>query len=210
LDNRLLSSEEIQLKIHQLKDESLECSERICLLASECQDAGIKIISMLDEQGEQLNRIEGSMDHIEKDVKEAEKSLMELSKCCGLNVCPSKNRKKAGRKPCKTILDDEEDLNHNVVFEQPRYVTHLKKKELLEARSRGCKAQKANDARDCKTEENLTQVGNILGNLKNMALEMGNVLHKQNKQVNWINKKADINTSLIEQANAKAKNCIDY
>uniref|UniRef100_A0A8C8Z166 Synaptosome associated protein 23 n=1 Tax=Prolemur simus TaxID=1328070 RepID=A0A8C8Z166_PROSS len=74
MDN--LSSEEIQLRAHQVTDEV------------NSQDAGIKTITMLDEQGEQLNRIEEGMDQINKDMKEAEKTLTELNKCCGLCVCP--------------------------------------------------------------------------------------------------------------------------
>uniref|UniRef100_A0A2K6G4N5 t-SNARE coiled-coil homology domain-containing protein n=1 Tax=Propithecus coquereli TaxID=379532 RepID=A0A2K6G4N5_PROCO len=85
MDN--LSSEEIQLRAHQATDESLESTRRILGLASESQDAGIKTITMLDEQGEQLNRMDEGMDQIHKDMREAEKTVTELNKCCGL--CPS-------------------------------------------------------------------------------------------------------------------------
>uniref|UniRef100_A0A452GPA2 t-SNARE coiled-coil homology domain-containing protein n=1 Tax=Gopherus agassizii TaxID=38772 RepID=A0A452GPA2_9SAUR len=83
-----LSPEEIQLRAHQVTDESLESTRRILGLAVESQDAGIKTVAMLDEQGEQLTRIEEGMDQINKDMKEAEKTLTELNKCCGLCVCP--------------------------------------------------------------------------------------------------------------------------
>ncbi|XP_073851721.1 synaptosomal-associated protein 23 isoform X4 [Macaca fascicularis] len=86
MDN--LSSEEIQLRAHQITDESLESTRRILGLAIESQDAGIKTITMLDEQGEQLNRIEEGLDQINKDMRETEKTLTELNKCCGLCVCP--------------------------------------------------------------------------------------------------------------------------
>uniref|UniRef100_A0A8C6DA34 Synaptosome associated protein 23 n=1 Tax=Moschus moschiferus TaxID=68415 RepID=A0A8C6DA34_MOSMO len=86
MDN--LSAEEIQLRANQVTDESLESTRRILGLAIESQDAGIKTITMLDEQGEQLKRIEEGMDQINKDMREAEKTLTELNKCCGLCVCP--------------------------------------------------------------------------------------------------------------------------
>lgn len=38
-------------------------------------------------------------------------------------------------------------------------------------------------------EENLEQVGGILGNLKNLALDMGNEIEKQNKTIDRINDK---------------------
>uniref|UniRef100_A0A671DMW2 Synaptosomal-associated protein 23 n=1 Tax=Rhinolophus ferrumequinum TaxID=59479 RepID=A0A671DMW2_RHIFE len=157
MDN--LSAEEIQLRAHQVTDESLESTRRILGLAIESQDAGNKTITMLDEQGEQLNRIEEGMDQINKDMKEAEKTLTELNKCCGLCVCP-----------CNSIT---------------------------------------NDAREDEMEENLTQVGNILGNLKNMALDMGNGIEAQNRQIERITEKADTNKDRIDNANARAKKLID-
>lgn len=86
MDN--LSAEEIQIRANQVTDESLENTRRILGLAIESQDAGIKTITMLDEQGEQLKRIEEGMDQKNKDMREAEKTLTELNKCCGLCVCP--------------------------------------------------------------------------------------------------------------------------
>nr|XP_009931399.1 PREDICTED: synaptosomal-associated protein 23 isoform X2 [Opisthocomus hoazin]XP_010303041.1 PREDICTED: synaptosomal-associated protein 23 isoform X2 [Balearica regulorum gibbericeps] len=154
-----LSPEEIQLRANQVTDESLESTRRILGLAIESQDVGIKTITMLDEQGEQLNRIEEGMDQINKDMREAEKTLTELNKCCGLCVCP-----------CNRIT---------------------------------------NDAREDEMDENLAQVGNILGNLKNMALDMGNEIDAQNKQIDRINVKADTNRERIEQANVRAKKLID-
>lgn len=47
-----------------------------------------------------------------------------------------------------------------------------------------------NDAREDEMEENLEQVGGIIGNLKTMALDMGNEIDKQNKTIDRINDKA--------------------
>uniref|UniRef100_A0A8C6BMT9 Synaptosomal-associated protein 23 n=1 Tax=Monodon monoceros TaxID=40151 RepID=A0A8C6BMT9_MONMO len=157
MDN--LSAEEIQLRANQVTDESLESTRRILGLAIESQDAGIKTITTLDEQGEQLKRVEEGMDQINKDMREAEKTLTELNKCCGLCVCP-----------CNSIT---------------------------------------NDAREDEMEENLTQVGSILGNLKNMALDIGNEIEAQNQQIERITEKADTNKDRIDNANARAKKLID-
>lgn len=66
-----------------------------------------------------------------------------------------------------------------------------------------------NDAREDEMEDNLTQVGSILGNLKNMALDMGNEIEAQNRQIEWITEKADTNKDRIDNANARAKKLID-
>lgn len=43
-----------------------------------------------------------------------------------------------------------------------------------------------NDAREDEMEENLTHVGSIIGNLKSMALDIGNELETQNAQITRI------------------------
>nr|XP_004657188.2 synaptosomal-associated protein 23-like isoform X2 [Jaculus jaculus] len=153
MDNLL--PEENQLRAHQITDESLESTRRILGLAIESQDAGIKTITLLHEQGEQLNR----MDQINKDMREAVKTLTELNKCCGLCLCP-----------CNRIT---------------------------------------NDAKEDEMEENLTQVGSILGNLKNMALDMDNEIDAKNQQIQWITEKADTNKDRIDIANTRAKKLMD-
>lgn len=41
-------------------------------------------------------------------------------------------------------------------------------------------------------EENLEAVGSIIGNLKNMALDMGNEIDQQNKQIDRITDKVRV------------------
>lgn len=49
-----------------------------------------------------------------------------------------------------------------------------------------------NDAREDEMEENLDQVGSIIGNLKNLAIDMGNEIDQQNKTIDRINEKASL------------------
>lgn len=41
-------------------------------------------------------------------------------------------------------------------------------------------------------EENLETVGSIIGNLRTMAVDMGNEIDKQNKQIDGINAKVSL------------------
>ncbi|XP_014636093.1 PREDICTED: synaptosomal-associated protein 23 isoform X1 [Ceratotherium simum simum] len=221
MDN--LSSEEIQLRAHEVTDESLESTRRILSLAIESQDTGIKTITMLDEQGEQLKRIEEGMDQINKDVREAEKTLTELDKCCGLCVCPCNRFSDVGcccetrtknfesSKAYKATWGDGGDNSpSNVVSKQPGRVTNGQPQQATTgAASGGYIKRITNDAREDEMEENLTQVGSILGHLKNMALDMGNEIDAQNRQIEKITEKADSNKDRIDNANARAKKHID-
>ncbi|KAF3826852.1 hypothetical protein GH733_009377 [Mirounga leonina] len=109
MDN--LSSEEIQLRAHQVTEESLK---------------RVKTITMLDEQREPLNCIEEGLDHINKDMREAEKTLTELSKCCGLCVCPCNRTKnfESGKAYKATWGGGGDNSPPNVVSKQPGPVTN--------------------------------------------------------------------------------------
>ena len=48
------------------------------------------------------------------------------------------------------------------------------------------------DAREDEMEKNLQGVGNILGNLKNMASDMGSEIERQNKQLDMIHGKVSL------------------
>ncbi|XP_027409447.1 synaptosomal-associated protein 23 isoform X1 [Bos indicus x Bos taurus] len=221
MDN--LSAEEIQIRANQVTDESLESTRRILGLAIESQDAGIKTITMLDEQGEQLKRIEEGMDQINEDMREAEKTLTELNKCCGLCVCPCSRFSDVGcfyeirtknfesSKAYKATWGDGGDNSpSNIVSKQPGRVTNGQPQQATAgAASGGYIKRITNDAREDEMEDNLTQVGSILGNLKNMALDMGNEIEAQNRQIERITEKADTNKDRIDNANARAKKLID-
>uniref|UniRef100_A0AAV2JIZ1 Synaptosomal-associated protein n=1 Tax=Knipowitschia caucasica TaxID=637954 RepID=A0AAV2JIZ1_KNICA len=61
-----------------------------------------------------------------------------------------------------------------------------------------------NDAREDEMEENLDAVGGIIGNLKNMAVDMGNEIDKQNKQIDRIGGKAEMTKVRIDEADKRA------
>jgi len=80
--------EEIHLKSNLTADDSLESTRRMLALCEESKEAGIKTLVMLDDQGEQMERVEGGLDTINQDMKEAEDHLRGMEKCCGLCVLP--------------------------------------------------------------------------------------------------------------------------
>uniref|UniRef100_A0A3Q2QM51 Synaptosomal-associated protein 25 n=1 Tax=Fundulus heteroclitus TaxID=8078 RepID=A0A3Q2QM51_FUNHE len=129
---------------------------------------------MLDEQGEQLERIEEGMDQINKDMMDAEKNLNNLGQFCGLCSCP-----------CNNSLD----LPFQVQPNRPQQFVF-------------CRV--TDDARENEMDENLEQVGGIIGNLRHMALDMGQEIDTQNRQIERIMEKADSNKTRIDEANQRA------
>ena len=61
-----------------------------------------------------------------------------------------------------------------------------------------------NDAREDEMEENMEQVSNMIGNLRNMANDMGGELENQNAQLERINLKAGSDITRVKMANDKA------
>uniref|UniRef100_A0A672HHS6 Multifunctional fusion protein n=1 Tax=Salarias fasciatus TaxID=181472 RepID=A0A672HHS6_SALFA len=149
---------------------------------------------MLDEQGEQLDRVEDGMNHINQDMKEAEKNLKDLGKCCGLFICPCNKMKSGASKAWGNNQD-------GVVASQPARVVDEREQMAI---SGGFIRRVTDDARENEMDENLEQVGGIIGNLRHMALDMGNEIDTQNRQIDRIMEKADSNKTRIDEANQRA------
>lgn len=54
-----------------------------------------------------------------------------------------------------------------------------------------------NDAREDEMEDNMTQVNTMIGNLRNMAIDMGSELENQNRQIDRINRKVSHLTTVL-------------
>ncbi|GFS25523.1 synaptosomal-associated protein [Elysia marginata] len=181
-------------------NESLESTRRMLNMCEETQDIGVKTIVMLDEQGEQLDRIEEGMDQINQDMRDAEKNLEGLEKCCGLCVLPwkrSKNFEKGSdyNKTWKASEDGKVNTNGpRVVVDSGNgagptggYVTRI-----------------TNDAREDEMEQNIGEVAGMVTNLRNMAVDMGNEIESQNKQLDRINQKGESLNTRVDKANTRA------
>ncbi|XP_067941356.1 synaptosomal-associated protein 23-like isoform X1 [Watersipora subatra] len=191
---------EVQAQIDSAVNESLESTRRMLQLAGDAQDSGVKTIVALNEQGEQLDRIEEGMDKINTDMKDAEKSLEGLEKCCGLCVLPWKKAKN----PQGMNYDASwKDPNDQPTTEGPRPVVGGGM-----APTGNMVARITDDAREDEMEENLQQVGSMVSNLRNMAVDMGNEITSQNKAIDNINRKAEALDNRVDNANKRAVNIL--
>lgn len=206
-----MTVEQITMRANQVTDESLESTRRMLQLAEESKQTGVNTMVMLDQQGEQLKRVDEGMDQINQDMRAAEKNLTDLSKCCGVCVCP-----------CDRVSSIEHDSKYkrtwgiggegdgnpngpNVVSRQPPGVGNGQAGQLNAPAPSGPYIKRiTNDAREDEMEENLEAVGGIIGNLKEMALGMGNEIDKQNVHIERITEKAEMNKVRIDEANQRA------
>ncbi|XP_067336430.1 synaptosomal-associated protein 23-like isoform X2 [Channa argus] len=205
-----MTVEQITARANELTDESLESTRRMLQLAEESKQTGGNTLVMLDQQGEQLRRVEDGMDQINQDMKQAEKNLTDLSKCCGLCVCPCDRvttieHDSRYKRTWGTGEGDSESNGSKVVSRQPSAVHNGQAGQTNASAPSGPFIKRVtNDAREDEMEDNLQTVGSIIGNLKNMAVDMGNEIEKQNKQIDRVAEKAEMNKARIDEANQRA------
>ncbi|XP_063387182.1 synaptosomal-associated protein 25-like isoform X3 [Cydia fagiglandana] len=189
--------EQLQMRQGQVTDDSLESTRRMMQLCEESEDAGGQALHMLSHQGEQLDRIEEGMDQINADMREAEKNLSGMEKCCGICVLPC-NKGASFKEDDGTWKGNDDG---KVVNNQPQRVMDERNGIGPQA---GYIGRITNDAREDEMEENMGQVNTMIGNLRNMALDMGSELENQNRQVDRINRKGESNETRITLANQRA------
>ncbi|KAE8294882.1 Synaptosomal-associated protein 25-B [Larimichthys crocea] len=199
----LTEQEELQRRANHVTDESLESTRRMMQMMEASKDAGIRALVMLDEQGEQLERIEEGMDSINRDMREAEKNLTDMAQCCGLCIWPIRKLKAFEESGAYKAIWGGTSGQDGIVSNQPPSSRVVDEREIM-IMSGGYIQRVTNDAREDEMEENLAHVGSIIGNLKSMALDVGNELDTQ--KIARIGGKANLNVSRIDAANQKANN----
>uniref|UniRef100_H3DPL2 Synaptosomal-associated protein n=1 Tax=Tetraodon nigroviridis TaxID=99883 RepID=H3DPL2_TETNG len=211
-----MTVEQMAMRANQVTDESLESTRRMLQMAEESKQTGANTMVMLEQQGEQLKRVEEGMDQINQDMRQAEKNLTDLSRCCGLCVCPcdrvssiehdSRYKRTWG---VGGADGDSEGSRSKVVSRQPSGVHNGRTLQVNAEGPSGPYVKRiTNDAREDEMEENLGAVGNMIGNLKTMAMDMGNEIDKQNRQIDNITEKAEMNKVRIDEANQRANKLI--
>ncbi|XP_077522075.1 synaptosomal-associated protein 25kDa isoform X7 [Amblyomma americanum] len=192
-----LTAQMLQQKIDDGTTESLERTRNMIALCEESKEAGIRTLVALDEQGEQLDRIEEDMDKINADMKEAEKNLTGMEKCCGICVCPCQKGKEF-KEDASTWKANEDG---KVVNSQPARVMDDRNGA---GPTSGYIAKITNDDRETEMEDNMVQVSTMIGNLRNMAIDMGSEIESQNRQIDRINQKGASNVVRVKGAHERA------
>ncbi|XP_018014963.1 synaptosomal-associated protein 25 [Hyalella azteca] len=189
--------EQLQYDASRVTNESLESTRRMLSLCEDSKEAGIRTLVALDDQGEQLDRIEEGMDQINADMKEAEKNLSGMEGCCGLCVLPCQKSAQF-----KEESDPWKDKGDGVVNSQPQ---RLENQVMLPCPQVG---RITKDALEDEMEENLGQVNTMMDNLRNMAIDMGSEIDNQNRQLARLDAKAASNEGRIKVANDRAGNLL--
>uniref|UniRef100_A0A8C2G3B0 Synaptosomal-associated protein n=1 Tax=Cyprinus carpio TaxID=7962 RepID=A0A8C2G3B0_CYPCA len=201
-----LSVEEMKIKANDVTNESLESTRRMLQMTEESLNVGVKTITMLEEQGEQLKNVDREMDQISQDMKQARKNLNELSKCCGLCLCPCNRLKSPKSDWRKKQRKKAKESKQKVVSIQPTAVRNGQAVSAGSAAPTGPYIKRiTNDDREDKMEENLSHVVNHVEILKNMALELSNKIEDQIQIIDHVNNEITTITSDVAAAEKQAR-----
>ena len=104
-------------RIDHATNESLAATRRIRQVAEETNQMGVETLITVNEQGEQLENVERRLDEINVDLKQTDRHLTELEKCCcGCFTCccgrpaefsKRKDYKQVYGKPEQEVITDE-------------------------------------------------------------------------------------------------------
>lgn len=198
--------QDVEREANEVTDSSLDATRRMVQQAEETRQVGAKTLDMLDKQGDQLRRIEQNADHMDQEVKIAEKSILNMEKCCGCIgciCCRAKNiEKSAAHKQAFKKKYGEDGEEGDVVDEQP-----------MSARGAGNQGGRGagggniqritNDAREDEMDQNLGIVNSIVGDLKQQALAMNQEITEQNEIIDSNKDKLDLVDDRVQKANVR-------
>jgi len=186
-------------KANIVTDESLASTRRMVGLIEESKETAVGTMVQLDEQGEQLRRVEDGLDDINIGIRDAETHIEDMEKCCGLCILPWKRFRK---------------FESTAVYKEGYEAKEAKGKGKDKGGADGASGGGASgpyvqrvmdDAREDEMEENLEDVGRGIAMLKDMALDMGNTIEDHNQAIDRITNKAESN----EIRMARAQNRMD-
>lgn len=198
--------EELQHQAGHITDQSLECTRRMLNLVEESEEAGKRTAEALEVQREQLNNIEQNMDHINADVSKAEISLRKLKSCCC--TCPTPSKKNNNQMENEVNFQNGTQESPLVVTEQPRR-GHNSKETQGNGTTQAFITPITNDDREDEMNANLNQINSIVGNLRNMAVDMNIELKTHNTQIERIILKGDANRVRLDQVNISATKLVN-
>ncbi|XP_059377113.1 synaptosomal-associated protein 23-like [Carassius carassius] len=181
-----MSVEEMTTKANHVTNESLESTKRMVQMTN-------------DFLLETLMNVEREMDQIKQDMKQARINLNELSKCCGLCLCPCNRLKSTESDWRKKQVREPKESKQKVVSRQPTAVRNG------QASTGPYIKRITNDDREDEMEENLSQVVNHVAVLKNMALDLNNKIEDQIQIIDHLNNEITTVTSEVAAAEKQAR-----
>lgn len=200
-----------ELRIDNTQNQILDTSRNIKRLAVETEESAIATTNNLAKQRDQLNLIEKGLDNVDEKIDDAQDRLDDLDKCCGLCICPW-NRWARQKKIKKMVKNgqttDETKLGPSLGVNNPAADVDMKRKQQkhnIQEHDVNLTDIIEGDHRNAEINDNVQYASKAVSNLHAMALDMGQEIDAQNRQLDRINDKAEDNNTRLEDVNRRAQ-----
>ncbi|KAL5726014.1 SNAP25-associated protein [Ranunculus cassubicifolius] len=189
------------------KAEEVTDAVKNCLkIAEDIRDDASNTLVTLHNQGEQITRTHNTAANIDQDLSRGEKLLGSLGGMFSKTWKPKKTRAITG----PVITSDE-------AFKKKQNHTEQREKLGIAPAPRGGKSNSRQpsaepttalqkvEAEKAKQDDGLDDISNILGDLKNMAVDMGSELERQNKALEHLDNDIDELNNRVKGANQRTR-----
>ncbi|KAM6572006.1 hypothetical protein CsatA_016086 [Cannabis sativa] len=191
------------------KAEETTKSVNNCLkIAEDIREDATRTLDMLNQQGEQINRTHMMAVDIDRDLSRGEKLLNNLGGMFSKPWKPKKTRDITG--PLTTADKASKRSENNLEQRQNLGLAPVPtgKSATKTPQSETTGALQKVEVEKTKQDDALSDLSNILGDLKNMAVDMGSELNRQNKALDHVSDDVDELNSRVKGANQRARRLI--
>ncbi|XP_061346915.1 putative SNAP25 homologous protein SNAP30 [Gastrolobium bilobum] len=177
-----------------------------CLrIADDIREDATRTLDMLHQQGEQITRTHNMIVETEKDLSRGEKLLNNLGGMFSKPWKPKKTREIQG-----PVITPDNPSKKNVKNKEDREKLGLAPLPKGRSAPNTPPPEQANayqkiDVEKAKQDDGLSDLSDILGDLKGMAINMGTELERQNKALDHLGDDVDELNSRVKGANQRAR-----
>ncbi|KAK4598717.1 hypothetical protein RGQ29_015968 [Quercus rubra] len=186
-------------------EETTKTTNNCLKLAEEIREDATKTLDMLHHQGEQITRTHQMAVDTDKDLSRGEKLLNNLGGMFSKTWKPKKTREITG-----PIITADNSSKRSVNHSEQREKLGLAHVPKGRAASRTTPPEPTNalqkvEVEKAKQDDALSDLSNILGDLKSMAADMGGELDRQNKSLNHLDDDVDELNHRVKGANQRTR-----
>jgi len=216
-------SEEVKQNITQAEStarESKQAMQRILKRAEETREVAAGTLTKLEEQGEQLERVQGRLDSMQYKFDQADRDLKVINSVwsqLGESVLP--HSQKTYDTNAKFSKEEEEMRKKQAKVNEKREKKEAKqqKKKEKEMEKRGLGAgnshlppelgvlSKEAQSDVVESDQMLDVLGSTVQDLRSMALQMGDELNVHNARLEVLKESSEKTEARLKQTNAKVK-----
>jgi len=216
------TTEELILDSESVVDDSWESVQRSLKMAENTRSIGADTLDMLNAQGEQIRRTQERADNIDDLQNQAQRHMRAINNIQGV-VANKFTRQKKGKdgvkvgdkKIAKSRKDKEHDRSHEKdsdddIETESRFSRHLRHKdeEKVDGVSDMYKADfsmlsEGHQDKIKKTDQAIDSIGNLMDDMKVMALEMGDELDDHNERLKILDSSVTRANTRMKSTNAK-------